>query len=70
MSNNYEANRHLAQQRLLARREEAARERLLNSGAPREPGFVQRFRAWLGSRPQTARKQKNALAPSGRKRAA
>jgi hypothetical protein len=58
MSNNYEANRHYAQQKLQALQASAERERLLKSGTLPKPSLWQRFRVWLGRhavpRPQEA----------------
>lgn len=70
MSSNYEANKHLAHQRVQARRAEAERERLLHPGRTRRPGLVGKFRAWWRRRAQAAPHQEQVPAPGARKKAA
>lgn len=52
MDKNYEAQRHLASQRLDARRQQGEAERLLKMGQRQQPSALQRLLAALFRRPR------------------
>jgi hypothetical protein len=70
MDSNYEAQKHLANQRLTTRRQQAMGEQLLRSSRPSRPGFLRRvfsrlFRHPACQRGEPAREPKTRPAIEG-----